>query len=97
MRLPTLVLLAALTAASALYSSSSKVIQLTDKDFKQVTRGDELWLVEFYAPYGSRAPPAPRPALRLPTPRCPMRAAGAVTVRTSRRSGTRRRPRYPAW
>jgi hypothetical protein len=38
------------SSAAALYSSSSKVVQLTEKDFKQVTKGDELWLVEFYAP-----------------------------------------------
>ena len=37
-------------SASALYSAGSKVIQLTDKDFNKVTKGDELWIVEFYAP-----------------------------------------------
>ncbi len=39
-----------LASSAALYSKGSKVIQLTDKDFNQVTKGDELWLVEFYAP-----------------------------------------------
>lgn len=43
----------ALSHAHALYSAGSKVIQLGEKDFKQVTKGDELWLVEFYAPYAS--------------------------------------------
>jgi hypothetical protein len=46
------VLAALLASASALYSSSSKVIQLNEKDFnKQVLKGDGLWIVEFYAPY----------------------------------------------
>lgn len=50
MRFLVCLLAAVLPFASALYSSSSKVIQLSEKDFKQVTKGDELWLVEFYAP-----------------------------------------------
>jgi len=36
----------------ALYEANSKVIQLGEKDFKdKVLKGDELWLVEFYAPW----------------------------------------------
>ena len=47
----------ALSTATALYSAGSKVVQLTEKDFKQVVKGDELWLVEFYAPYVPVWPP----------------------------------------
>ncbi len=54
MRAAALFLALCVSAASALYSSSSKVVQLSEKDFKQVLKGDELWLVEFYAPYVHR-------------------------------------------
>jgi protein disulfide-isomerase A6 len=39
------------TLASALYSSSSPVVQLTEADFKSMLKSDELWMVEFYAPW----------------------------------------------
>jgi hypothetical protein len=45
-------LIGLLCAASALYGPSSAVVQLDDKDFrKQVLRSDEVWMVEFYAPW----------------------------------------------
>lgn len=38
--------------AYALYDAKSDVIQLTASDFnKQVLKGDEVWIVEFYAPW----------------------------------------------
>ena len=41
-----------LSVASALYSSSDDVIELTDSNFKnKVIGGEELWFVEFYAPW----------------------------------------------
>ena len=37
---------------SSLYTSTSKVVQLTQADFaEKVTRSNDLWLVEFYAPW----------------------------------------------
>ncbi|KAK6167917.1 hypothetical protein SNE40_021841 [Patella caerulea] len=40
------------SAVTALYSSSDDVIELTPSNFNQkVINGDELWLVEFYAPW----------------------------------------------
>ena len=47
------VLLAGLVATtSALYSPSDDVVELTASNFQQrVINGDELWLVEFYAPW----------------------------------------------
>lgn len=39
-------------SASALYSSSDDVIELTASNFnKMVIQSDDLWLVEFYAPW----------------------------------------------
>lgn len=36
----------------ALYSSSDDVIELTSKNFdSKVIKSDELWIVEFYAPW----------------------------------------------
>jgi len=36
----------------AMYSASSNVISLTDKDFdSKVINSDGIWLVEFYAPW----------------------------------------------
>lgn len=43
------VFMACLCVASAMYSSSSPVTQLTAKDFDKVYKG--VWLVEFYAPW----------------------------------------------
>jgi hypothetical protein len=43
-----LLLLALAAGASALYSSSDAVVQLTDKDFDKKTR-EGVWLVEVYA------------------------------------------------
>ncbi len=38
--------------ANALYSSTSDVVQLTDKTFQdKVINGDGVWMVEFYAPW----------------------------------------------
>jgi len=50
------VLYAIATVATVLaddfYGKYSKVIELTDSDFqKQVINSDEMWLVEFYAPW----------------------------------------------
>jgi len=45
-------LLLALSACNALYSSSDDVVELTQQNFNsKVIGGDELWLVEFYAPW----------------------------------------------
>jgi len=39
-------------AANALYSRSDDVIQLTASNFQEkVVKGDEIWIVEFYAPW----------------------------------------------
>ena len=40
-----------LATSTALYSSKSPVIQLTDGSFKEMLKSDEVWLVEFYAPW----------------------------------------------
>ncbi|ESO13028.1 hypothetical protein HELRODRAFT_63467, partial [Helobdella robusta] len=46
------VLCVLVACTSALYSSSDDVIQLTDANFRsRVVDSDELWLVEFYAPW----------------------------------------------
>jgi protein disulfide-isomerase A6 len=45
------VLLSALATAAALYSSKSAVVQLTEASFKDILKSDEVWLVEFYAPW----------------------------------------------
>jgi protein disulfide-isomerase A6 len=37
--------------AAALYGPSSSVVQLTENDLKNILKSDELWLVEFYAPW----------------------------------------------
>ncbi|XP_067952030.1 protein disulfide-isomerase A6-like [Watersipora subatra] len=45
-------LIACVQLASGLYSSSDDVIQLTENDFnRKVIQSDELWFVEFYAPW----------------------------------------------
>lgn len=42
----------ALSQAAAFYRSTDDVVELTAKQFKSdVLKGDELWLVEFYAPW----------------------------------------------
>lgn len=48
-----LILLSALVPhILSLYSSNSPVVQLTSSNFKsQVVKSDEIWLVEFYAPW----------------------------------------------
>ena len=44
--------LGALTITSALYSPSDDVVELTASNFDQLVKnGDELWIVEFYAPW----------------------------------------------
>ncbi len=80
--------------AAALYSSNSKVIQLTDKDFKQVLKGDELWIVEFYAPYvpcqgaerRTRHPSQHLPIISPTSPATVLDAGGVATARTLRPS-----------
>jgi protein disulfide-isomerase A6 len=48
----TLTVIVALTLAVSLYSSNSNVVKLTEANFdKEVTNSNELWLVEFYAPW----------------------------------------------
>lgn len=38
--------------SAAIYASNSEVIELTDDNFSQnVLQGDEIWIVEFYAPW----------------------------------------------
>lgn len=40
------------TCCSALYGANSPVVKLTKENFKKlVLEGEELWLVEFYAPW----------------------------------------------
>ncbi|KAK3611556.1 hypothetical protein CHS0354_018072 [Potamilus streckersoni] len=52
MREITVFLLSLLATAKALYSSEDDVIELTDLNFHQdVIQSDDLWLVEFYAPW----------------------------------------------
>ena len=46
------VFLLTLSLASALYSSSSPVIKLTQENFeREVLKSDDLWIVEFFAPW----------------------------------------------
>lgn len=46
------IVLIAVGAASALFSPSDDVVELTAANFNQkVINGDEVWLVEFYAPW----------------------------------------------
>ena len=41
-----------IAAASAMYSSSDDVIQLTQASFNsEVIQSQDLWLIEFYAPW----------------------------------------------
>lgn len=41
-----------ISSTFTLYSSDSKVVHLTDANFKKmVLDSDELWMVEFYAPW----------------------------------------------
>lgn len=48
----TCCLLASLASVQALYDASSDVQSLTDADFNsRVIQSDQLWLVEFYAPW----------------------------------------------
>ena len=43
---------AVLGVANALYSASDDVVELTQSNFaSKVTKSDELWIVEFYAPW----------------------------------------------
>jgi len=37
--------------ATGLYTSTDDVVQLTSANFDQVMKSDELWLIEFYAPW----------------------------------------------
>lgn len=46
-----LLLSALATVTAALYSSNTAVVQLTEDSFKDLLKSDELWLVEFYAPW----------------------------------------------
>jgi hypothetical protein len=46
-----LLLSAMATMTAALYGANSAVIQLTETSFKDMLKSDELWLVEFYAPW----------------------------------------------
>ncbi|EFA11123.2 protein disulfide-isomerase A6 homolog [Tribolium castaneum] len=45
------VLTLVLASALALYPSSSNVIDLTTSNFDKVLKGDEVWIVEFFAPW----------------------------------------------
>lgn len=46
------ILLCSLGIVSALYDSSDDVVELTAANFNnKVIQSDELWLVEFYAPW----------------------------------------------
>lgn len=48
----TCCLLISLASVEALYDASSDVQSLTDADFNsRVIQSDQLWLVEFYAPW----------------------------------------------
>ncbi|KAL3892313.1 hypothetical protein ACJMK2_004529 [Sinanodonta woodiana] len=48
----TVILLSLLATSWALYSSSDDVIELTESNFnREVIQSDQLWLVEFYAPW----------------------------------------------
>lgn len=52
MRLFAAIFLVAITQANALYSSNDDVVELTASNFRsKVLDSDELWLVEFYAPW----------------------------------------------
>lgn len=47
-----LVFFLGVSLTSALYSSNDDVVELTASNFKkEVLNSDELWLVEFYAPW----------------------------------------------
>ena len=46
------VVLGVVWCAAALYDSSDDVVELTGSNFQRlVLQGDEVWLVEFYAPW----------------------------------------------
>ena len=46
------VLVAVIGAASALYGPGDEVVELTPQNFdSKVMQSDDLWLVEFYAPW----------------------------------------------
>lgn len=48
----TLLYLCIVSSSLALYSKNSKVVQLTADNFKKlVIDSDDLWMVEFYAPW----------------------------------------------
>ena len=41
-----------IAAASAMYTSSDDVVELTEANFnREVVQSQDLWLVEFYAPW----------------------------------------------
>ena len=46
------ILVCAAPLSLALYTSSDDVIELNDRNFEtRVLKSDELWIVEFYAPW----------------------------------------------
>lgn len=50
--IPVLFLTSFFTTISCFYENSNEVIELTETDFKKnVLQGDEVWLIEFYAPW----------------------------------------------
>lgn len=50
--LSLVVVLGVVWCAAALYDASDDVVELTDSNFQRlVLQGDEVWLVEFYAPW----------------------------------------------
>lgn len=49
--LKCLLLSALATASVALYRPTSPVVQLTESSFGDILKSDELWFVEFYAPW----------------------------------------------
>lgn len=52
LRLTVLCFVIGVTVCAALYDGSSDVIELTEINFKnRVLNGDEIWIVEFYAPW----------------------------------------------
>lgn len=52
MYLPDITLVTLVASSVALYPSKSDVIELTPDNFdKLVVQGDEVWIVEFFAPW----------------------------------------------
>ena len=84
---------AVLGVANALFSASDDVVELTQSNFaSKVTKSDELWIVEFYAPWcghcKSMAPEYKKLAKELKVTKLPVTPSlGNLSIKTGSETG----------